>query len=154
MITNIIQFVNLIAYALVTSQPLFYLLAMSKAQKSMSAPTYIETRNLLDKHLQVSLRIVYYCTLVTSSVFFLWSVKDPLTMRALCSGISLIAFLIDLRLLLSADIPINKIISGWTPQNYPADWENYRNKWFYYYHRRQIADIVGFISLLVCAIFG
>jgi len=154
LIFKIIQFLNLLAYGFVASQPIFYLLAMSKTQKSMRPASYTELRNLLDNNLQVTLRIVYYSTLITSLTWFIFTLKYASGFLLLSSTIALVSFLIDMVLLLSGDMPINKIIQTWSPETYPTDWETYRNKWFFYYHRRQLVDLIGFTSLLAGACFG
>jgi hypothetical protein len=154
MILKVIQFANLLAYGFVASQPIFYLLAMSKAQKSMRPASYTELRNLLDNSLQYSLRIVYYSTLVTSLAWFVCTLRHGSGVLLISSTIALASFLIDMFLLLKGDMPINKIIQTWSPEHYPDDWEAYRSKWFWYYHRRQLADIIGFTSLLAGACFG
>jgi hypothetical protein len=151
---KIIQFVNLLAYGFVTSQAMFYLLAMSKTQKSMRPASYIELRNLLDNNLQITLRIVYYSTLLTSLAWFICTLEYASGFVLVSSSIALVAFLTDMILLLTGDMPINKIIQTWSPETYPSDWETYRNKWFFYYHRRQWADLIGFTSLLAGACFG
>lgn len=150
---NIIQFLNLIAFAFVVSQAIFYFLAMSNTQKKMGAHSYIELRNLLYKNLAINLRIVYYATLLTSISWFVYTISAHAYPQFISAAISLAALLIDVFYLFKGDMPINKIIQTWTPENYPANWETYRKKWLSYYFRRQIADTIGFASLLAGAIF-
>jgi hypothetical protein len=153
MLVNIIQFLNLLAYGFVVSQPIFYLLAMSNTQKNMRAPSYIELRNLLHKNLEFSLRIVYYTALLTNISWFFCTITLHSYFLLITSSIALLAFVIDMVFLIIGDIPINKIIQTWTPEKYPTDWETYRKKWFIYYHRRQKADLIGFVSLLLGIVF-
>ena len=136
------------------SQPLFYLLALADAQKTLRPSAYIELRNLLDRKLQLNLRIVYYTTFCTHLLLILVSFVTNSTVLLATSLVAAAALFADMMLLFRGDIPINKAIQTRTPENYPPDWKNYRNKWFFYYHRRQIADIIGFLSLLTGAIFG
>jgi hypothetical protein len=154
MTLKIIQFLNLLAYGFVASQPMFYLLAMSRAQKNLRPSSYTELRNLLDNSLQISLRIVYYSTLLTSLVWFYYTLRYQSGFLLVSASIALAAFLTDMFFLFKGDMPINKIIQTWTPENYPPNWETYRRKWFYYYHRRQVADLIGFVSLLAGVCFG
>jgi hypothetical protein len=138
----------------VVSQPLFYLLALADAQKTLRPSAYIELRNLLDRKLQLNLRIVYYTTLFTNLLLILVSFITNSTVLLATSVVAAAALIADMVLLFRGDIPINKTIRNWTPENYPPDWKTYRNKWFFYYHRRQIVDIIGFLSLVIGAIFG
>jgi hypothetical protein len=145
---NIIRFINLLAFGFVVSQPFFYLLAMTRVQKNMRAASYIELRNLLHKNLNVTLRIVYSTALVTSVAWCGYTMIVHLRLQFISAAIALVALLIDVFYLFKGDMPVNKIIQTWTPENYPDDWETYRAKWLSVYRIRQVADIIGFISLL------
>jgi len=145
---------NLVSFAFVVSQPLFYILAMSEAQKSLRPSSYVELRNLLDKKLQVNLRIVYYTTIFSNLLLILVSMYVQSTVLLVTSIIAMGSLIADMILLFKGNIPVNKAIQTWTPENFPPDWKNYRNKWFFYYHRRQVVDIIGFFSLLAGAVFG
>lgn len=63
---KITLFITLILYTVVTSQSFFYILAMSNTMKNMQPATYIESRKLLDKNLQNSLKNIYYLALAAS----------------------------------------------------------------------------------------
>jgi hypothetical protein len=154
MLVNSIQFLNILAYGFVVSQPIFYLLAMSDTQKNMRPSSYIELRNLLHKNLNFSLRIVYFTTLFSSICWFFCAISVHSSFLIITATLALVTFIIDIFYLFTGDMPINKIIQTWTPENYPANWETYRKKWFRYYHRRQIAGLTGFVSLLLGAVFG
>jgi len=145
--------INLLGYAFVVSQPFFYLLAMSNAQKNLRGPAYVELRNLLDSNLMVKNRIVYYVVLVSSIAVCICSFNHPLSLVFITSAIACAALWIDVYLMMKGNIPLNKYIQTWTPEEYPADWQKYREAWFSYYHRRQIACITGFVSLLVGIVF-
>jgi hypothetical protein len=70
------------------------------------------------------------------------------------SAIAFVALIAEILLTLKGNLPINDIINTWSPGNYPANWEAVRKKWFAVYQYRQIATIVGFVSLLIGGVFG
>jgi hypothetical protein len=146
--------VNLISFTFVVSQPLFYLLALADAQKTLRPSSYIELRNLLDRKLQVNLRIVYYTTFLTNFILIVVAWFSASNILLVTSFIAMAALITDMIFMFKGDIPVNKAIQTWTPESFPPDWNNYRNKWFFYYHRRQIADITGFLSLVTGAVFS
>jgi hypothetical protein len=154
MYAKILILLNLIGFAFVASQPLFYLLALANAQKSLRAPSYIELRQLLDKNLQISLRLAYYITIITTVLLTIMAFSSSLSLLFITSAIALAALMIDVYLSLKGDVPINKIINQWNTDNYPRHWQLLRRKWFYFFHIRQIAGIIGFGSLLVGAVFS
>lgn len=151
---KITLFITLLLYAFVISQTFFYILAMSRVTKSMQPVTYIESRHLLDKNLQSSLSLVYYLALAASFALTSFCVINPSGVLFICSIISLVSLIIDVALSLKGNVPLNKIINTWTASNYPANWKEYRSKWFMIYNIRQIANIIGFVSLLAGLIFG
>jgi hypothetical protein len=121
---------------------------------SIQPATYIESRQLLDKNLQVTLRLIYYLTLVASIALTSFCVINPTGILFICSLISLHLLVIDIVLSLKGNGPLNKIINSWTASEYPDNWKEYRSKWFAIYNIRQAANITGFISLLAGLIFG
>jgi hypothetical protein len=151
---KIIILLNLVSFAFVVSQPLFYILAMSEAQKTLRPASYIELRNLLDKKLQINLRFVYYATIFSNMLLVLMSWYSGSNLLLITSLIAMVSLIADMVLMFKGDIPVNKAIQNSTPENYPSDWKNYRSKGFFYYHRRQLVDIIGFFSLLTGAVFA
>jgi hypothetical protein len=151
---KITLFITLLLYTFVISQSFFYILAMSRVSKTMQAVTYIESRQLLDKNLQGSLSLVYYLALAASIALTSFCVVKPSGILFISSIISLGCLVIDVTLTLKGNAPLNKIINQWTISNYPANWREYRAKWFAFYNLRQVANITGFVSLLAGLIFG
>ena len=147
-------FITLLLYAFVTAQSFFYILAMSRTAKSMRPVTYIESRQLLDKNLQVTLRWVYYLALIASIALTTFCVVNPSGVLFICSIISLTLLVIDIVLSVKGNVPLNKVISSWSSSNYPDNWKEYRARWFAIYNFRQAANIIGFVSLLAGLIFG
>lgn len=151
---KITLFITIMLYAFVISQSFFYILAMSKVTKSMQPVTYIESRQLLDKNLQSSLSLVYYLTLAASIALTSFCVVNPSGFLFICSVISFVSLVIDVVLTLKGNVPLNKIINTWSASNYPANWKEYRSKWFSIYSIRQAVNITGFVALLAGLIFG
>ena len=151
---KITLFITLLLYACVISQSLFYIMAMSRVTKSMRAVSYIESRQLLDKNLQSSLSLVYYLALASSVALAAFCVINPSGILFVCSIVSLLSLILDVTLTLKGNVPLNKIINTWTASNYPANWQEYRSRWFLVYNLRQVVNIIGFVSLLSGLIFG
>lgn len=151
---KLLLFLNLIGFATIASQPLFYLLALADSQKQLGPPSYIELRKLLDEKLRVRLQVLYYGTLTAAAllVVFSFSARTPLLFIMAC--IALCALITDVVISLKRNTPINKLINQWDPQAYPRHWQLIRRRWFYFYHIRQAVGIFGFISLLVGVVFG
>ncbi len=151
---NIIIFINLLAYSLVVSQSFSYIIALGNVQRSMEAVTYIELRKLLDRNFRKKFSIVVYATLLSSTLLTVMCSMNPTSLLFISSAIAWVALLIDTILTVKGNMPINNIINGWTSDNYPADWKRYRAKWLSIFCKRQLANIIGFLCLLMGAIFG
>ena len=147
-------FINLLLYALVVSQSLFYILALSYASKTMQAGTYIESRKLIDAKLRNNLTLVYYLALASSIALTSFTIVNPSGALFMCSLVALGALILDIALALHGNIPLNHQISNWDENAYPENWKHIRNKWFRYYTTRQVANITGFITLIAGYIFG
>lgn len=151
---KITLFITLILYVVVISQSFFYMLAMTSVTKSMQPATYIESRKLLDQRLQNTLRGIYYLTLTSLVLLVSFCVINPSGLLFICTVTALVFLVADIALALKGNVPINKIVNTWTATNYPSNWKEYRAKWFSIYSARQVANIIGFVSLLAGLIFG
>ena len=151
---NIIIFINLLAYSIIVSQSFSYIIALTDVQKNLSAASYIELRKLLDANFRKKFGIVVYTTLISSTLLTVLSAMNPTCLLFISSAIGLAALIIDILLMLKGNMPINNMINTWTSENHPADWKSYRAKWLSTFKKRQIANIIGFLSILIGAVFG
>ena len=150
---NIILFFNLLLYAIVASQSFAYIIALANVQKNLQANTYIEVRKLLDRNfMKKYTRVVYLALLSTTLLSVLTSVQ-PDSLLFITSVIAWIALIIDVILAVKGNMPINKTINNWNHDNYPANWHEYRTKWFNIYSKRQTINITGFLCLIVGIVF-
>jgi uncharacterized membrane protein len=149
-----LMLLNLIGFAVIASQPLFYLLALTDSQKKLRAPAYIELRKLLDKNLRIKLKVFYYATLLTAVLLTVLTFSPAAPLRFITASIALCALIADIAISLKRNVPINNLINNWDADAYPRHWQLIRRKWFYFYKIRQAIGIVGFISLLVGVVFG
>lgn len=152
--TRIAIITNLVAYSVVASQPLFYVVAMSSAQRALSAPAYIELRQHINSVMSRRVSVIYLSTLATLLVLLAASYRSWNRNLLITSGIALVCLVIDIILMVRENVPINSVIDRWSTTNYPKDWEDYRAKWFAIFNYRQVVLLVGFLSLLVGAVFG
>jgi len=151
---RITLFVTLIAYSFVVSQSFSYIIALHNIQLNLDARSYIVLRKLLDKNFRVKFKYVFYLTLISNTLLCILTIQNPTNLLFIGSLISLIGFVADTVFMLKGNMPINNYINSWSPENYPADWEIHRAKWLRIFTRRQVANIIGFTSLLFAAVFS
>lgn len=63
--TRLAILTNLLAYSVVVSQPLFYLVALTRAQRALSAPAWVELRQRIDAVMSRRVAVIYSITLVS-----------------------------------------------------------------------------------------
>lgn len=154
MITKLIYTITVFAYAMIVSQSFMYILSLKQVQLSLNVDTYTEIRKLTDISMRANFKYVIYATLLANLLLLTTNIKTPTSMIFISSAIAFVALIAEILLTLKGSLPINDIINTWSPSNYPTNWEAVREKWFAVYQYRQIATIVGFVSLLIGGVFG
>jgi hypothetical protein len=144
---------NLIAYSIVVSQPLFYLVALGRVQGALSAAAYIELRQGINSVMTRRVPVIYLSTLVTLMLVLVLSLRLGNGSGLVTSTIALLCLLADVFLMMRENAPINGVMDQWSTTNPPGDWESYRAKWFAVFVYRQVLLLVGFFALLVGAVF-
>lgn len=149
---RVVAITSLLAYALVVSQPLSYLVFMSKAQRALSAPAYIELRQCINAVMTRRLPVIYLGTLAIVLLLLVLAVRSRNGNLVVTAGVALLCLVIDVVFMLRENVPINGVIDRWSTTDYPEDWQDYRAKWFTVFGYRQVALLVGFFSLVVGAV--
>lgn len=152
--TKIIMLLTLIAYSIIVGQSFMYIIALKNAQLGMQATTYIEFRKLVDAGFMANYKWAIYAGLLLSLFLVLLNFKNPGGLLFITALIAFVALVADTLLAVKGNLPINAAINSWAVDNYPADWASYRTRWLEIFHWRQVANITGFISLLIGAVFG
>ena len=152
--TKSLLLLTLLAYSIIVGQSYMYIIALKNVQNSMQANSWIELRKLLDANFMANFKYPMYAGLLGSLLLVISTIKNPGSLMFITAAIAFLALIADTLLALKGNIPINTLINSWSADNYPANWAEYRTKWMNIYQYRQIANIVGFVSLLVGAVFG
>lgn len=144
---------NLVVYAVVVSQPLAYLLFLTSAQRGLSAPAFIELRQRINQVMNRRVPLVYGSALGTLLLVLGLSLASGNWHGLVTAGVALLCLVIDAVFMLRENVPINRVMDRWTTTAPPADWEHYRSRWFAVFAYRQVVLLIGFVSLLVGAVF-
>lgn len=145
---------NLLAWSLVACQPLFYLVALSSAQRALSAPAYIELRQRINPLMMRRLPGLYGLALLTTPALLALAWSDGEQVVAITAAIGLLCLVLDLVLMLRVSVPINRRMDGWSIASHPADWSADRSKWFTIFGYRQVVLLTGFAGALAGAAFA
>lgn len=132
-----------------------YILALRGVSLRLDSLAYIELRKQIDKSMRASFKYVIYGALLLNIMLVaVLAVNGDFSLLFIASLVSFIALVIDTVITVKGNIPVNNIINGWTPENYPANWSEVRAKWLRYFGYRQVVNIIGFVNLLIGAVFG
>jgi hypothetical protein len=149
---RIVAITSLLAYAIVVSQPLAYIVFMSKAQRALSAPAYIELRQRINAVMSRRLGVIYVGTMATVLFLLVLSLRSRNWNALVAATVALLCLLVDIVLVVRENVPINGVIDRWSTTDYPEDWQDYRTKWFTVFGYRQVVLLLGFFSLVVGAV--
>ena len=151
---KILLVLNLFIYSVIVGQSFMYIIALRNVQESMGAASYIELRKLLDRNFLKKFKPVVYSALILGLALVVVSLFQASALLIAGSSIAFAGLVIDVVLILKGDMPINRIINSWTLETFPKNWVDYRSKWLYWFSWRQVANISGFIALLITAVFS
>lgn len=151
--TGLAIIANLLAYSTVVSQPLFYLVALTSAQRALSGSAFVELRQRINAVMDRRIPVIYSTTLVTTLVLVVLSWRGGHGWVLGTTLVALLCLLADAAWMVRKNVPINAVMSRWSTTDYPGDWELYRTRWFAIFGYRQVVLLIGFVSLLVGAVF-
>lgn len=151
---KILMFANLMLYTVVVSQSCMYLLALKNTQAALGGSAYTELRQLIDANMNGVFKYVMYAALLISLLWAVVNVNAPMSLAFVTAAIAFVALLVDALLTIKGNVPLNATINTWSPSNYPGNWKEIRAAWFHVFQFRQLANITGFVSLLIGVVWG
>lgn len=154
MVQKIILLITVLAYSIIVSQSFMYILALKNMQLSLDGSTYTEVRKLIDQSMRGKFKYAVYGALITNLALVILTARNPGGLLFICSVIAFVALVADTMIMLKGNLPVNDLINSWSADSIPKNWPEIRAKWFNYYQYRQVANIIGFCSLVIGAIFG
>ena len=154
MIIKLVLLLTLLSYSIIVSQSFMYILALKDVQMNLAAGSYTELRKGIDASMRASFKYVVYSALLTNLILVVSTINNPGSLPFLAAVIAFVALIVDTLITVKGNLPINDIINTWSSNSYPANWADYRIKWLKIFQYRQIANIIGFVSLLIGTVFG
>lgn len=127
-------------------------LLIAPCYDKLSGQAFIEFFQRIDPYMKVrapflNLGQVALTVLLLGLLHDRWATAPfGLTAAALLAG--LISAVIAVR----GNVPLNRQMSRWSPDDPPAGWERVRDRWLRYHSLRGAAEIAGFVLLLTAAL--
>ena len=152
MIYKIIALIAALTYGVVVSQPFMYMLAFKTMQLNLGAESYLEVRKWTDKAMRANFKWILYIAVLTNIALLVHHWIDSALILFTFAAFSMLALVGEILLAVRGNVPINDVINTWSPGEIPADWAEYRDKWFRVFSYRTWLVVAGFTSLLISII--
>ena len=153
MLLSILIFICLLFYTMIVAQSISYIISLTDVQQKMNIEEYISFRKITDKNFRAKFAYAFYGALLSNfSLIIITFIYFDLKL-VIVFTISFICLMIDTIITLKGNMPINNAINTWTNENYPGDWEEHRKNWLRYFRYRQIANLSGYICLIIGIVF-
>jgi hypothetical protein len=140
--------VHLVAYLIVTSQLLFYLVILGNAMKSISLNSYFELRKVVDTLMNQRFRIIYYTCLFLSLLTIIFASAMPESSFFITTTLAFICLVVDVFIAQRKNVPLNKLSNTYVTKSADHDWQDVRTQWLKYIRYRGIFIVTGMIVLL------
>lgn len=151
---TLVHFATLLLFALVVSQPFFYLLALGAVSDSLSGPTYVEMRQAINRVMNRRLVPLYVATLVSALLLCGLAARAGALGLALGSAGAIVGLAIDAVLAVRRNVPINNVMDTWNTADLPAEWADHRRRWRDAFATRQAVLAAAFACLLTGTLAG
>jgi hypothetical protein len=154
MFLQISLFLTLLFYSIIVSQSFMYIIALRNVSRGLTPNAYLEFRQLIDTGFRKKFVYIVYGALTANLLLVIATLSNPGSMLFTAAVFSFGALLVDTSITIKGNLPINDHINTWTANTLPANWADVRDQWLSFYQYRQIANISGFLCLLIGTVFG
>jgi hypothetical protein len=141
-------FSTLVLFALVMSQPFFFLLALGRASGALSGPAYVELRQRINAIMNARLRPLYGATLASAALLAWLAFARGERLLGVATLLAIAGLVSDAALAVRRNVPINAEMDRWSPSEPPADWATQRVRWTAAFATRQAVLAAAYLILL------
>lgn len=139
--TSLIRFINILLAALLAGVSFGIWIGFNPA--NLSAASYLEQQQNTISSLSVLMTsLVIIATLITIISAFLQRKNKGVFVALLIAALFFIACILISAL---GNKPIDKTIMTWTPDNLPANWSIFRDRWWLLHIMRTISELIALV---------
>lgn len=149
MYIKILHLIQIIAYVVVASQLIFYLMVLIDALKKVSLHNFLEQRQAVDSIFLKRYQPIYYTALLFTLIMVTINVYQALANALLLQSVALLCLVADITIARRKNAPINKQVNTYTPGDQNADWQSIRIQWLNFIRVRGIFIAIGLFALIV-----
>jgi hypothetical protein len=120
-------------------------IALTRSIRRLGPDTFLEIVHLLDRNLGGLMSVLMPVTIL-SLVPALFLTHGP---RLFLSVAALVLFVVTLIVTAAIEVPVVKIVRGWTSTPLPANWEALRDRWLSFHLARVIPGFLGVAALVI-----
>ena len=143
-------FVALLLYATWFGIAMFTFIA--PCYDKLSGPTFIEWFQKIDPYMKIRARQLILSQLLVTLLLLSLLHDRSASLEFWLTGIALVMTAVSMGIAVRGNVPLNRQMDHWSPSNPPDQWEEIRERWLHYQRLRGIAEVAGFVTLLVAAL--
>jgi len=120
-------------------------IALTRSIRTLGPDTFLEVVHRLDRNLGGLMGVLMPVTilLLVPALFLTHGLQLVLSIAAL------MLFVVTLIVTAAIEVPVVKIIRGWTSTPLPANWEQLRDRWVSFHLARVIPGFLGVAALVI-----
>jgi uncharacterized membrane protein len=118
----------------------------------LSGPTFIEWFQKIDPYMKVRAPQMMLAQLAVTLVLLLLMHDRSASPEFWLTALALVTTAATMGIAIRGNVPLNRQMDHWSHSHPPDGWEQTRDRWLGYHHLRSIAEIAGFVALLVSAL--
>jgi hypothetical protein len=151
LITNFQQLVmllNTISFAFIISHPVFYILAMSEARKSLTSTAHSQVKQPMKVKLPINLHLTYAVTIFSNMLLVVLAWYAGSKLLLLAALITMGSLITEMFLFSKRNVIGRKADEIFIPENCGRYEKNYDNNSLFYCYNRQLLEIFGMFLFL------
>ena len=150
---KIIQLVTMSLFTLVAGVLWGTWFSLSRSIASITPAVFLEIGHTMIVNLGRPMSVLMPATILSTLVLvvILFRRRDKTALVLAAAALALLVA--STAITLSVNVPIDRLIEGWTAATLPADWEGIRNRWEFYHGLRTALTLVGAGCLFASALW-
>lgn len=118
----------------------------------LSGPTFIEWFQKIDPYMKIRAPQLMMSQLVVTLLLLILLHDRSAAPEFWLTGVAFVLTVVAMVIAVRGNVPLNRQMDHWSASSPPDQWEEIRDQWLHYQRLRGIAEIAGFVMLLVATL--
>ncbi len=145
-----VYFVALLLYATWFGIAMFMFIA--PCYDKLAGPTFIEWFQKIDPYMKIRAPQLTVAQIVVTFLLLILLHDRSAAPEFQLTGVALVLTVVAMVVAVRGNVPLNCQMDQWSASSLPDHWEEIRDQWLLYHRLRGIAEVAGFVTLLVATL--